>query len=317
MSFKCTYCDNTYGSLQSCKNHIRIKHMENKKADLEKTKKIICELCGKRFTRNANLKHHMENVCELRIKPHKNPQNIELQNQINELKKEIVELKNAKSKTEVINKTINNYNSTTNNITNNGTIINNTIYINRTGTENLLELTDKECDDIFGKEISSVVSLVKHVNFNERLPSNHSFCSKSLEGKYLLAYDVDKSCTESLRKKYFYHELLENSINRLEILYEIHKNKMSKLKQRKIENNIKILKDIKNRDFSDKVLKEIKNQLIELSYNHKDTVLNTWKNNKTQGKTVKKPIIPIGDFDSDSELSEDSNDNNDTDSIEV
>jgi len=133
----------------------------------------------------------------------------------------------------------------------------------------------------------------------------------------LLAYDVDKSCTESLRKKYFYHELLENSINRLEILYEIHKNKMSKLKQRKIENNIKILKDIKNRDFSDKVLKEIKNQLIELSYNHKDTVLNTWKNNKTQGKTVKKPIIPIGDFDSDSELSEDSNDNNDTDSIEV
>ncbi len=313
MSFKCSYCENTYKSLQSCKNHMRIKHSENKKADLEKEKHIICEFCSKRFTRNANLKHHMDNVCGSLVKSQHNSQTVELQNQINELKKEIVELKNAKPKTEVINKTINNYTNTTNNITNNGTIINNTVYINRTGTENLLDLTDKECDEIFGKEISSVVSLVKHVNFNERLPSNHSFCSKSLEGKYLLAYDVDKSCTESLRKKYFCHELLENSVNRLEILYEIHKNKMSKLKQKKIENNIKVLKDIKNRDFSDKVLKEIKNQLIELSYNHKDTVLNTWKNYKTQGKTIKKPLIPINDSDSDSELSDDSSD----DSIEV
>lgn len=313
MLYKCTYCPNSYKSLQSCKNHIRIKHLENKKADLAKEKHIVCDFCGKRFTRNANLKYHLENVCELRVKFQHNSQTIELQNQINELKKEIVELKNVKPKTEVINKTINNYTSTTNNITNNGTVINNTIYINRTGTENLLELTNKECDEIFGKEISSVVSLVKHVNFNKRLPSNHSFCSKSLEGKYLLAYDVDKSCTESLRKKYFYHELLENSINRLEILYEIHKNKMSKLKQKKIEDNIKVLKDIKDRDFSDKVLKEIKNQLIELSYNHKDTVLNTWKNYKTQGKTIKKPLIPINNSESDSELSDDSDD----DTIEV
>jgi hypothetical protein len=306
MSFNCTYCENTYGSLQSCKNHIRIKHPENKKAALEIKKKIICEFCGKRFTRNANLKFHVENTCDTKINSqHKNSQTteqtIELQNQINELKKEIVELKNAKPKTEVINKTINNY---TNNITNNGTIIN-TIYINRIGTENLLDLTDKECDEIFGKEISSVVSLVKLVNFNERLPSNHSFCSKSLEGKYLLAYDVDKSCTESLRKKYFCHELLENSVNRLEILYQIHKNKMSKIKQKKIENNIKFLKDIKNRDYSDKILKEIKNQLIQLSYNHKDTVLKTWKNHKTQGKTIKKSVININDSDSGSELSED------------
>ena len=47
---------------------------------------------------------------------------------------------------------------------------------------------------------------------------------------------------------------------------------------------IKRLKDIKERDFSDKILKEIKNQLIQLSYNCRNTVLNTWDNNKTKGK---------------------------------
>jgi hypothetical protein len=275
MSFECKYCGNLYKSLQSYRNHIKIKHSDIKK---DNNKQHNCEYCNKKFSRKTNLRVHINNSCKNKVLTIQPTQTIDLQNQINELKKELVELKNTKVKPGIIN--------ITNNITNNGTIINNTIYINKTGTENLLDLTDKECDEIFSKEISSVVSLIKHINFNKRLPSNHSFCSKSLEGKYLLSYDIEKSTPESLRKKYFCQELVENTVARLEILYEMHKIKMSKLKQLKIESNIKILKDIKNRNYSDKILKELKNQIIELSYNNKETILNTWKNHKTVGKKI-------------------------------
>ena len=122
------------------------------------------------------------------------------------------------------------------------------------------------------------ISLIKFINFNERLPNNHSFCTKSLEGKYLLTYNIDESKIESVRKKYFYQELLNNSVEKMEILYKSCKNNFTKEKQLKVENTIQSLKEIKDRDFSNKVLKEIKNKLIEISYNRRTTVLNTWNN---------------------------------------
>lgn len=307
MAHKCEFCDCIYKSIQSCKNHMRIKHCNFLKSKPDK-KQFICDYCQKHFARKSNLNYHQENACKNRlIVQQPKTDAVDLQNQINELKKELVELKNTKTK---------------HNIINNGTIINNIIYINKTGTENLLDLNDIECAEIFSKEFSSVVSLVKFINFNERLPSNHSFCSKSLEGKYLLAYDFGKSKIESTRKKYFYHELLANSVDKLEILYKSRKNKFSKLKQEQIENNIKSLKDIRNRDFSDKILKEIKNQLVELSYNCKNTVLNTWKNYrasdhmyKSFGHDIKNSNI-IED-DSDSELSELNSSESDNESDEI
>ena len=122
------------------------------------------------------------------------------------------------------------------------------------------------------------VSFIKFINFNERLPNNHSFCAKSLEGKYLLSYNTEEEKIESVRKKYFYHELLNNSVEKMEILYKSCKNNFTKKKQLKVENTIQSLKEIKDRDLSNKVLKEIKNKLIEISYNRRETVLNTWDN---------------------------------------
>ena len=56
------------------------------------------------------------------------------------------------------------------------------------------------------------------------------------------------------------------------------KNNFTKKKQLKVENTIQSLKEIKDRDLSNKVLKEIKNKLIEISYNRRETVLNTRDN---------------------------------------
>ena len=64
----------------------------------------------------------------------------------------------------------------------------------------------------------------------------------------------------------------------MEILYKSCKNNFSKEKQLKVESTIQSLKEIKDRDLSNKVLKEIKNKLIEISYNCRDIVLNTWDN---------------------------------------
>jgi hypothetical protein len=273
--FSCSICNKNYKSYQSIWNHNKLYHTELNIKISNKERNFSCAKCNKKFTRKDTLVYHNENTC-------KNKNNNT--NEIIELKKQVAELQKIVTQNQ---KTTNN-NTTNNNTTNNinhGTI-NNIIYINKTGTENYLELNDNETTEIFNKEISGVVSLIKFINFNERLPSNHSFCTKSLEGKYMLTYNIEESKVESTRKKYFYQELLSSAVIKMELLYIKHKSKFPKDKQVKIEDTIKKLKEIKDRDFSDKILREIKYELIRLSYNCRNTVLNTWENNKTEGKII-------------------------------
>jgi hypothetical protein len=271
MSFSCNICTKDYKSYKSLWNHnskchsdqnIIINRIDNKIRNFE------CSKCPKKFTTKQSLIHHTENTCK------KKGNNDELQ----DLKKQVAELQ--KIVTTNSKNTTNNNHGTINNTTNN--TVNNIIYINKTGNENYLELNEKETTEIFSKEISGVVSLIKYINFNERLPSNHSFCTKSLEGKYLLKFNSEEAKIESLRKKYFYQELLASAVTKMELLYKKYKPKFSKDKQTKIEDTINRLKDIKDRDFSDTILREIKNQLIQLSYNCRNTVLKTWDNHKLE-----------------------------------
>lgn len=266
MLYNCEICNKNYKSYQSLWNHNKIKHSNLCLKISNKECKFICNLCNKKFTRNDNLKYHKNNTCKI-----KNNET----NKINILENKIEQLENKINN--ISNNILNNFN---NNI-NNG-IVN--IYINKTGTENVLELNDSEKNEIFNKELSGIVSFIKFINFNERLPNNHSFCTKSLEGKYLLSYNTDEEKIECVRKKYFYYELLNNSVEKMEILYKSCKNNFTKEKQLKVENTIQSLKEIKNRDLSNNVLKEIKNKLIEISYNHRDTVLNTWENSNNNIK---------------------------------
>jgi len=279
MSYLCNICKKEYKSYKSLWNHNSFFHPGEKiiiNRNDNKIREFACSKCNKKFTTKQSMLHHIENTC-------KNKEEIKENtiNEISELKKQVAELQKIvlenKSTTNINNGTINNTNNTVNNI----------IYINKTGSENLLELNNVETTEIFSKEISGVVSLIKFINFNERLPSNHSFCTKSLEGKYMLTYNTEESKIESTRKKYFYQELLSSAVEKMDLLYKRCKHKFSKEKQIKIEETIKNLKDIKERDFSDTVLREIKNQLIQLSYNCRNTVLNTWENYKIEGKKKK------------------------------
>ena len=255
----------------------------------DKNRHFLCTKCNKKFTRKGSMLYHIDNTCKKQ-----NKSIINMTTDTQELKKQLIEMQKKIEELENKSLTTNNTNNGTinknNKITNNNNTINNIIYINKTGTENHLDLNDTETKEIFSKEITSVVSLIKFINFNERLPANHSFCTKSLEGKYLLTYNTEESKIESTRKKYFYQELLSTAVDKLELLYKACKNKFSKEKQSKIEETIKRLKDIKERDYCDKILIEIKNQLIQLSYNCRNIVLSTWDNNMLEGKDIIKKI---------------------------
>ena len=130
MEFKCNICDKQYKSYQTLWNHKKIKHTP-------KNNNIICELCNKEFTRNDNLKYHKNNTCKIK--------NNEI-NKINILEDKIEQLENKINN--ISNNTLNNINNNNSNI-NNGTV---NIYINKTGTENVLELNESEKNEIFNKE---------------------------------------------------------------------------------------------------------------------------------------------------------------------
>jgi superfamily II DNA/RNA helicase len=167
-TFSCEICNKLYKSYQTLWNHNKIKHNDliiNIKQNKEC--KFSCNLCNKKFTRNDNLKYHKNNTCKLKTN-HIIINNIEQPNN------------NITNNNITNNNTLNNI---SNSNVNNGTI---NIYINKTGTENVLELNECEKNKIFDKELCSIFLFIKFINFNERLPNNHSFCSKSLEGKYVL-----------------------------------------------------------------------------------------------------------------------------------
>ena len=218
---------------------------------------LECKNCKKIFSFIQSRWRH-EKTCN------KKDEIIELKNKLDQLEKKV----NKKSNKKIINNT------------NNGTIINNNITINKIGTENLALLNDNEISQIFNKELESIITFIELLNFNERLPQNHSYCTTSLESKYLSAYNKETNTIEKDKKKYFFDKLLNTTIDQIQILYNSNKSlvkkNFNKDKQMQIENNIINLKSIKNYDFNNKILKEIINKMNLVSYNKKDIVQKTW-----------------------------------------
>lgn len=326
MDFFCSLCNKKYKSYKSLWNHNSQFHKdENIRINNNKIRNYECDYCFKKFTSNQNKQVHMQNVCKLKDNP-----TAKLEKQILELKKEVQQLKSEqqiqKTQTTSTNKSSKTQIS---NFVNNGTIntgtvnngpINNIIVINKIGTENVLELNNKELLEIFDKQLECPIKLVEHLNFNKRLPANHNFCSTSLEGKFVQIYNTDLSKQETRPKKYFYGKILNLSIDKSRELYLNNKQYFSKVQQQQIEDRLETLNSIKNRKFNDKILNGLLKELVVLSYNCKDTVLDTWQNNNTSGKketgnsvaniTNNNELIDNEFIESDSDSSDDEFDSN-------
>ncbi len=287
MEFKCKICNKIYKSYQSLWNHNHKyhdnqynhndnldNHSDNQSDNLNnhiKLKHYYCGKCNKEFSQFQNRWRHEKTCKEISKNEIINNQN---------LKQEIIELKNKVQKLE------NNKKSTTN-IRVNGTLINGNnhdsgpkIIINKTGSENIDQITYNEVSTIFDNEISSVVKLIELINFNESKPENHSFCSTALESPYLSFYNTDTNTVNKERKRYFFEEVICKSIQNHEILYGKFKNKFNSIKRKQIEDNIYNLKKIKENSFNSKIIGEMIRNLNLLSYNNRDLIQDTWTGRK-------------------------------------
>ena len=283
MSFKCTICKKDYKSYQSLWNHNKKFHdnINNQTNDYNnqsndytnnETKKLYsCSKCKKEYTHFQNRWRHEKTCNKVNTETLINNGLAAIQQTCNILTKKITNLEKKSTKKYI----------------NNGTIVNgqNKMIINKTGTENVLELNDKEVTDIFNKEIEGVIKLIEFVNFNERLPSNHSFCSTALDSPYLSTYNIETNTIDKDRKKYFFDDLFSRAVERQEILYKNNKTKFTSEKRKQIEDNIENLKKIRNYDFNNKIVKEIMKKLNLLSYNKRNIIRNTWFNNNEDEDT--------------------------------
>ena len=242
MKYFCNSCKKNYSSYKTLWAHYKTFHPDNDIVRTDnKTRNFECEYCNKKFTSKQGMQIHIEKTCkQIETKTHK------LEKQIELLQKEIKEIKSSNITSAITN------NTNSNNNNNNGTI-NNIIVINKIGTENISDLNDIEIKEIFDKKIESVIKFVQHLNFNKRLPSNHNFCTTSIDGHYLQIYNADQSAKEKERKKYFFEELLGRSIYKMEQLYAKYKSKFNREKQKQIEDDIDTLKSIKSKDMNDKL----------------------------------------------------------------
>ena len=271
MTFSCSICNKSYKSYQSLWNHNNKFHNELDIRITNKERNFKCIKCNKEFTRKDNMLTHLEKTCKNKDKPDPNT----------ELKQQLIELQKKVEKLETKNNS--NINNTVNGTLNNGNI-NNIIYINKPGTENMLELNKKEVVEIFDKDISGLLTFVEKVNFNNRLPANHSFCTKNLGGPYLSVYDTDNSKVKQDRKKYFFEEIISKTVSKMEELYKINKGYFKANKQKSIEDTLKRLNELKSMDMNKKIFKEMLKQLNILSYNDREVVETTWENKNIKGK---------------------------------
>ena len=295
MSFSCDICDKKYKTYRSLWNHNNKFHNELANNIVNKVRDFKCSKCNKKFTRKDSMLYHMDTACKNKDIIDKS---ILLENKVLELEKEMKELKGNTNNTNTKNINSNN--------TNNGTINNNTIYINKLGTENLLELTKTEIANIFDKRLLSLEAFVKTINFNERLPSNHSFCTTNLDSAYLSVYDTNESKIKKDRKKYFFEEIISKSVSRMEELYKINKGHFKVTKQKQIEETLVELNALKNMDMSKRTLKEMIRRLNILSYNEHDIVETTWFDKDNNIKGIKhKPKTFEEDLEMDSEKYDD------------
>jgi hypothetical protein len=328
--FRCKICNKDYASYQSLWIHnkkFHNNHITDSNGNITDSNgnitdsngnitinKLICKYCKKIFKHVQNRHEHEKKVCEKKL-----------------TKIKINEIKNTELKTnslQTINNTNNNNNNNTNNITNTNTNINNTnsnniintkIIINKLGDENVLHLTKEEVMIIFNKELESLTTMIEYLNFNERLPENHSFCTTNLESGFLSVYNTDKQTVEKDRKKYMFDKILDNSIDKIQLLYNHYKNKFDSKRRKQIEDNLDNMRQIKIAFMNNRIKKEVFKKINLISYNNKDVIKKTWEGKRhklrpelTFEEDLERPLT-----DSEEETSEEESDIDSSDHIVI
>ena len=242
-NFKCNICNKYYKSYKSQWNHKNKYHKniptnipkiptfnpqiptKNATCKMKKTDNRTCIYCNKEYSSYNSMNRHVQ-TCKL-----KNNQQEEMRNEITELKNMVAELIKNKSNNSNSNNT--NNNNTTNNTTNNnnnGTINNNYITVVPFGKEKFVEVTTEK-DHLFilkqnGNNVLYKCIEMKH--FNEELPQFHNYMRTNNRTNDAKIYDESIKDFKLVDKDETVDEVIMNAEDDIDNMFNLHKNKKVK-----------------------------------------------------------------------------------------
>jgi hypothetical protein len=259
---KCTICDNEYSSYFAMWRHRKTKHADittekTNDSDIdpnlnETNEPIIfkCKNCDKEVSNKQNLVRHEKKYCK-KIQPL--PQTVININDNNESTINVIQQQNI------------------------------TINFNTLGNENVLDLTEKQKEEIINDGIDGIITLIKHLNFNKDIPQNHLFCTTNINNKYINALNLENKKVEKFRKFDFFEIVFKNSLKHMKILNNT-------IKDFDVQDKFeKKIADIEKKIFNyiEPVhMKIFHDDLNILSYNQRDIVRKTWEDSLSKNDTL-------------------------------
>jgi hypothetical protein len=285
----CNYCNKPYKSRQSLWNHInKFHYTEKHKNDgkvynqPQKTTEndLTCEYCKKKFSRNDSLIRHSR-TCKIKLsninskdeiinllKQTIDEQKKMFENQIIEMKKQLIETMNKNCKVhpktlQKINKQLINNNKNINN-----GIVNNTYNIIGLGHENLHEVfSRKEKMAILKNRFYCLPELVEYTHFNDKYPQFKNILITNTQNTLAYKYDTKKKQFMAINKDELLEDIVDARICDISSFYEELENDLDSKTKEIIE---KVIDKIEN----DPAYKEIKKKDIKLIiYNNRKKVI--------------------------------------------
>jgi len=171
---------------------------------------------------------------------------------------------------------INNGTSNVNNTVNNNH--NNTVTINKIGTEPIVFKT-KDIKKIANDGMNGPITCARQLNFNKNKPQNHSYCITSLEGDYCKAINHETQQPEIVSKKEVIDQVFESAYRFItSVAAQIKED--SSLREKLTKEEIKEINRIvsnKSKFYEKNNRKTFYNSINSMGYNYKELVLTTWK----------------------------------------
>jgi hypothetical protein len=197
-------------------NQIKINQITNNSVEHLDNGEYNCEYCGKRFSRQDNLKRHMDFRCK---EKKKNDEEILFKNLY---QKEIQEKQIAKEahqkQVEMLLEKVGTTTINNNNCGNTQTNNQNNIQLNNFGQENLDMLTDKYMRKMVIYPYTAIPKMIKKIHFNDNFPENKNIRMLNKKDNKLQIRNNDK--WEYVNKKETLESLINDKNYQLDKYYE-------------------------------------------------------------------------------------------------
>jgi hypothetical protein len=264
--YSCERCNKTFDQ-----KYNYLKHLERKNPCKKNKRKIKptltddkkqCHYCNKIFSRVDVLNKHLnQGHCEVKKETDNKMEN-KLMEMIDDMQKQIQELKaeNKKYKQVINNQTnIEHQNNQTNNLN---------LNVIAFGKEDYSFITNATFKKILDKGFNSIPALVDELHFNKNKPEHHNIYISNIRDDYVLVYDGNDWNLQS--RKDVLDSLYYSSSDTLETKFKELFDSLDKFTIRKFERFLDQKDD-------DNVINDIKKDLKVLLYNRRKVVRETKK----------------------------------------